>query len=147
MSKKPATLLRGLPRRALTDAEISSFARRAKIKHYRGTFMLDELKYPPRRYESGVVNLQPSVLPGSHWVGYVKNGGNVRYYDSFGLRPPPEIVRYFRDCSALEYSFDREQNFDTYVCGHLTLRWLIKETGAPPAVCRGRSRSRARRRN
>lgn len=84
----------------------------------------------PRSSESAIVNLDSSSGSGTHWVAYIKRGNHVRYYDSFGDLPPPrELKRYFAD-SSIEYNYAAEQTYGTYVCGHLCLDFLIKETTA-----------------
>jgi len=48
-----------------------------------------------RRNESGIVNLDDTNKPGTHWVAYAKRGDRAVYFDRFGnLQPPKKIVRY-----------------------------------------------------
>lgn len=126
MSKK---LLSSLPRKALTDSELLMYAEKFNIPHFRGVFMLDRLPQRPRRNETAIVNLDDSDGPGSHWVAYAKFGRSADYFDSFGLKPPPALIRYLRGTELL-YNYDREQRTGTQVCGQLCLRFLIKETRA-----------------
>lgn len=57
--------------------------------------MLDKLPKKPYQYECGIVNLDSSTGPGTHWVAYYKNKRNVKYFDSFGnLKPPLELINY-----------------------------------------------------
>ena len=76
--------------------------------------------------ESGIVNLDDTTGPGTHWVAYVKNGRRAFYFDSFGnLRPPLEIIRYLgKDGSAISYNRDARQTYDESICGQLCLRFL-----------------------
>lgn len=86
---------------------------------------------PPQseRNECAIVNLDTSDGPGTHWVAYSKRGNRVLYYDSFGdLEPPRELRRYFAG-SSITYNFEPEQTFDTAICGHLCLTFLIKAVG------------------
>lgn len=86
--------------------------------------MRDELPKKPRKNESAVVNMDDSEGPGTHWVAYVKRGKSVLYFDSFGDLPPgSELARYFKGCD-IKYNYDRLQNFGTYECGHLCLKFL-----------------------
>lgn len=79
-----------------------------------------------RSNECGIVNLDSSRGPGTHWVAYSKFGQRALYYNSFGdLTPPREILRYLRG-SSIEYNYDAEQSYDSVVCGHLCLKFLIK---------------------
>lgn len=118
-----------LPKRALTDRDINSFAARSQIPYFRGVFMRDELvNCRPLRNESAVVNLDDSAGPGTHWCAYKKRGQCVIWFDSFGdLRPPHEIIQYFRGCE-IYYNHSRYQRFNTYICGHLCLQFLQKVT-------------------
>lgn len=78
----------------------------------------------PNSNETGIVNLQTDKEPGSHWVAYRKKGTIVEYFDSFGNLPPPqEIKNYFPGCK-IYYNYNRYQNFNTYNCGHLCLKFL-----------------------
>lgn len=89
--------------------------------------MRDELaSMTPRWNEKGIVNLDTSVGSGTHWVAYSKKGTSVSYFDSFGLRPPPEVTLYFKG-SLVFFSNEIQQSYDTTNCGHLCLNFLIKE--------------------
>ncbi len=85
----------------------------------------------PRRYEAAIINLDDSSGPGTHWVAYRKNNSQVTYYDSFGDLPPPiELVRYLqsgREASKnIYYTYDRQQEFASVLCGHLCLNFLAQ---------------------
>ena len=97
--------------------------------------MRDELRgKKPWKIELGIVNLDRSSGHGTHWVAYSKRRGNtVFFFDSYGLRPPPELTQYFKG-SRMVYSDEVKQNYRTNNCGHLCLEFLIKEAeieGAP----------------
>lgn len=88
--------------------------------------MRNELPSKPLFKECGIVNLDNSDGIGTHWVAYKKNNKQVMYYDPFGdLRPPIEIAKYFKTCDIF-YNFEREQAYNTYICGHLCLKFLYK---------------------
>ena len=59
-----------IPDRPLTNIELSTYAQELKIPHSRGVFMRDTLPLYPYNIESGIVNLNTSSQPGSHWVYY-----------------------------------------------------------------------------
>ena len=48
--------------------------------------------------EYGVVNSARRDTGGKHWVCYAnpKNSRHVIYFDSFGMAPPPELVKYLK---------------------------------------------------
>ncbi|MVN25440.1 hypothetical protein GO639_09795 [Staphylococcus aureus] len=83
----------------------------------------------PKQNETAIVNLDGISGPGTHWVAYKKCGKEVTYFDSFGDLPPPlELTRFFRKCSnvKIKYNYDRQQKFNTVLCGHLCLQFLSK---------------------
>lgn len=124
--------MRELPHRALTDQDLIQAVKRMRIPNFRGVFMRDEmLKMTPRENECGIINLDWSQGPGTHWCSYLKRGDTILYYDSFGDLPPPsELKWYFRYClsagSSLEYNFEQEQKPNSVNCGHLCLSFLLR---------------------
>lgn len=90
--------------------------------------MRDDLpRSGPHLNETGIINLDDKNNEGTHWTAYKKHGSKVLYYDSFGdLRPPKEVVRYFKGCKIF-YNIEREQEFNTFICGHLVLNFLYKK--------------------
>lgn len=90
--------------------------------------MRDGLPVKPKRRESGIVNLDIQKGKGTHWVCFKKKGNTVIYYDPFGdLRPPREVVKYFSGCK-IYYNMERDQQYNTNICGHLCLKFLYKRT-------------------
>lgn len=77
--------------------------------------------------ECGIVNLDNNQGEGTHWVAYHKNKKHVEYFDSFGnLQPPKELIKYLG--SNIHYNYKQQQNFNTYNCGHLCLKFLRQFT-------------------
>lgn len=77
-----------------------------------------------RRCESAIVNLDSKENSGTHWVAYKKIGNDVVYFDSFGnLQPPPDLMKYF-GVGSIKYNHKRYQEYNTFVCGHLCLKFL-----------------------
>jgi len=116
-----------LPQRALTGADIYSFARRVPIPFFRGIYLRDTLPRRARENESAILNLDDTRGPGTHWVAYKKRGAHATYFDSYGnLRPPKELVRYL--CSSgvkrIRYNQKRHQRRSPWNCGHHSLRFL-----------------------
>lgn len=95
--------------------------------------MRDGLPAKIYKSESGIVNLDNTSNPGTHWVCYRKKGDKVQYYDSFGnLRPPIELIKYFRSAEehrplSIQYNYDRYQDFSSVNCGHLCLQFLLQK--------------------
>lgn len=86
--------------------------------------MRNALPKKPLNKECAVINLDDFTGSGTHWVAYTKNGNDVMYFDSFGnLRPPLEFIKYVGGGS-VKYNYEQYQDFDTFVCGHLCLKFL-----------------------
>lgn len=86
--------------------------------------MRDNLPKKPHQHESGIVNLDSSEGPGTHWVAYYKNKSFVQYFDSFGnLKPPKEVVSYLG--KNITYNYTQYQTYDSVICGHLCLYFLF----------------------
>lgn len=88
--------------------------------------MRDNLPRRPYKNECGIVNLDDSSGAGTHWVAYYKRGGDIKYFDSFGNLPPPiEILNYLG--TNIRYNYNVYQKFDTFICGHLCLKFLLNQ--------------------
>lgn len=86
--------------------------------------------------ESAVVNLDSSNGPGSHWVAYVKRKEITKYFDSYGNLPPPtELIHYLHKGRSptreVRYNYTRYQKYNTVICGHLCLQFLLSENERP----------------
>jgi hypothetical protein len=114
-----------LPNRPLLGEDIINYVTKFKISHFRGVFARDDLPRKPNEIECGVLNLAKLSEHGSHWTAYYKNKNEVNYFDSFGdLAPPIEIQKYFKKCNIL-YNYSNYQDFDSFMCGHLCLKFLL----------------------
>lgn len=117
-----------LPRRALTDKDLKHYAKKLKIKNFRGVFMKDTLPRKIRRHECGIINMDSDSGSGTHWTAYLKRSNEVVYFDSYGNLPPPiEVIKYFRSDGSytnISFNYDVIQNFNSYRCGHFCLKFL-----------------------
>lgn len=114
-----------IPNKALTNEDLLHYATCLRIPFFRGVFMIDSLPVKPWKNETGIVNLDKSSGPGTHWVCYKKLGDTVYYFDSFGNLPPPlELLFYFRKFNKIYYNIVRKQEWNTEVCGHICLDFL-----------------------
>lgn len=87
--------------------------------------MRNELPRRSFQKECGVINLDSSENPGTHWVAYVKLNDYVEYFDSYGnLKPPKEFVKYAG--SNINYNYTNVQGNNSYKCGHHCLRFLTE---------------------
>ena len=115
--------------KGLTNFDLREYARELGIDHFRGVFMRDTLpKSTPHHQECGIVNLNTSHEPGSHWICYFKDHAKRIYFDSFGQITPMEIQRYLKTKkefetgrAVIERNTDIVQHLNTHVCGHLCL--------------------------
>jgi hypothetical protein len=119
-------------KRALSGSDIYRYAKRLKLRNFRGVYMLDTLpKGGPWKNELSVVNLQRSSGKGTHWVAFAKHSNLVHYFDSFGnLPPPPELIMYWKIRGRrmrVQYNYKRKQPFNSVHCGSLCLRFLVSQ--------------------
>ena len=68
---------------------------------------------------------------GTHWVAWYKNGAEKKYFDSYGLQPPNELVDYLH--SPILYNTERVQPYDKVFCGNLCL-YVLKQLGGGGAT-------------
>ena len=114
-----------LPQRPLTNSDLLKYAKH--VPYFRGVYMKNLLPPKPWKNESGIINLDSSSGPGTHWVAYRKRGSRVQYFDSFGnLRPPKEVINYFRG-SKIYYNYEKHQKYNTFSCGHLCLKFIHEQ--------------------
>ena len=80
-----------------------------------------------------VYNLDPSNKGGSHWIASFTDipAHKTYYFDSYGMKPPPQIARFMRSLTLqdpsmkLEFNARRFQYGDTE-CGMYCLYFLIR---------------------
>lgn len=91
--------------------------------------MRDSLPPKVHKYESGIINMDSSKGPGTHWTAFTKKNKNVVYFDSYGnLQPPLELIKYLNSSGGVNitYNYDRFQN-NSYKCGHYCLKFLYNQ--------------------
>jgi len=107
---------------SLSNFDIINYMKKLKVKYFKGYFMKDELNKRIGRNECGVVNLQNSDEPGSHHCCYYKKGNEKYYFDSYGLLPTNEMIKYLKptkNSSPIICSTFIIQKFGTVICGQL----------------------------
>lgn len=105
---------------------MEKLAKTINIPYFRGVFMRTNLPAKIKTCERAIVNLDDASGPGTHWVSYIKKGDFVRYYDSFGVQPPHELMKYFGKNAVIDYNCDQEQGINQVICGHLSLLFLTQ---------------------
>jgi len=113
-----------LPNKPLTNVELLNAANELGIPNFRGVFQRDALPKRSRKGECGILNLDDSLGGGSHWTAWFKNNNEKRYFDSFGIQPPLELVEYLKP--PIYYNTEEVQPRDQVFCGHLCL-YVLKE--------------------
>lgn len=121
--------------KGLTNFELIEYAKKLKIKNFRGVFMRDTLPLVAHNNECGIVNLNTSNQEGSHWVSYLINGSQRIYFDSFGQVTPIELQKYLKtkaewngNLQVIQRNTDIVQHLNTHICGHLCLFILTSLT-------------------
>lgn len=80
------------------------------------------------KHERMIINLDLSSNPGTHWTALIKRDSCAYYFDPFGdLSPPEEIVTYLGKDIDIYYNRHRYQNFNSHICGHLSLKFLLNK--------------------
>ena len=115
-----------LPNKPLSNIELLEAARKLKIPNFRGVSLRDALPTTPKKKECGILNLDDTTGSGTHWVAWYKNGTEKKYFDSYGLQPPNELVDYL--APPILYNTERVQPYDQVFCGHLCL-YVLKQLG------------------
>ena len=83
-----------LPNKLLSNFDLEDEAKKLKIPFFRGVFLLDTLPRKSNKKECGIVNFDKSGGSGTHWVAWYKNGETKIYFDSYGVQPPLEVIKY-----------------------------------------------------
>ena len=121
-----------LPNEPLSNIQLISSVKTLKIKKIIGMFVRDKLPWKQSRNTGcSKLNLDNSFGPDTHWTAWHKSGsksgsrgGENFYFESYGLRPPDELVHYSQRpvlCSSEQV----QPNGQTF-CGHLCLCVLKK---------------------
>ena len=109
-----------IPETALSNIDIEKYGQLLKITNFRGCYMRNELsKLKTTERECGVLNLNLSNEPGSHWTCWFKVSEKKYYFNSFGLAPPTELIDYLG--SPIMYSTFQLQGLNDQNCG----KWCL----------------------
>jgi hypothetical protein len=97
--------------------------------------MRDQLPTKPNNVETGIINLDNSSGEGTHWVAYAIDPRGIVYFDSYGLAPPKEFMRYINPLgfsSPILYStLPTQQLNDPPICGREVLNVLAEISRFP----------------
>src|SRR6218665_1355330 len=115
-----------LPNLPLSNTQLIDAAKRLNIAGFRGVFLRDALPKKLKSKECGILNLDDSSGRGTHWVAWTQRSNDEMYFDSYGLPPPLELLKYLK--SPVYYNSERihVQSGDEAFCGHLCFHVLKK---------------------
>ena len=104
-----------------TNLELEALANKLKLPHFK-YYMRDELKNKKLlNKECGILNLDLSKNEGTHHSCWWKNNKEKYYFDSFGIIPPKELIKYLKANNDLEYSTFQIQQFNDSNCSEWCL--------------------------
>ena len=113
---------------SLSNFDIIDVVKQIGIPHFRGVFMRNTLPKRPRKQECGIMNLNTSNEPGSHWVCWYKNDTDRIYFDSFGCICPMELQKYLKtqaefknNIPSIQRNSEQVQQPNTQICGQMCL--------------------------
>lgn len=98
-----------------SNKELEELGKAFLGKKFKGVYSSDNAPKKPGYY---IVNLDPSHMPGSHWVALFRNNRGAYVYDSFGRKG---ILPF----KATYTESDPEQLTISTNCGARSLAWLI----------------------
>lgn len=81
--------------------------------------MRDLLPKNVSKNECGIVNLDSYKGFGTHWVCYYKKDKIKYYFDSYGGKPPKELVKYLGKDNIFMNDSQIQNYDDPPICGHL----------------------------
>ena len=94
---------------------------------FRGVYPSDKLSESP---VNGlyIVNLDPSHLPGSHWVAIYVRDQFAEYFDSYGLHPfIPNILKFLHPFT-LSRNRVQIQSFHSDICGEYCCLYALSKS-------------------
>lgn len=113
---------------------------------FRGVFTIDTLPRKIRKFESGVVNLDVSTGPGTHWVCYYNDPkyNFVEYFDPFGeyqldgvrlneVIVPKNIQTYLETSGKpIIYNSSFLQDPTSNRCGYYCMTYIVERNRSRP---------------
>lgn len=97
-------------------------------KQFAGVYSSDTLPNKRNSFTSFIVNLDPKLLPGSHWVAIYFSKNTAHYFDSYGLSPRnSRIIKFMRrNSNEIKYNSHCFQDDFTITCGYFCLYFLYQ---------------------
>ena len=109
--------------KSISNIELDMLSKKLKLTNYRGAISRDQLpQFPVKKRESFILNLQKAGDGnGSHWVGLIKDGNKVFYFDSYGGPQPNDVCNRYPDLRVISSTFIAQNTNDDVYCGILSL--------------------------
>ena len=93
-----------------TNVQLENEAMRLKFENIRGVIMRDQLNILKQlKHECGILESKTSRENKTYWCAWWKDREDYYYFDSFGLTPTSEIIKYLK--STIIYSTFQIQQF------------------------------------
>jgi hypothetical protein len=109
----------------ISTQDINYFLR--DIINYGGCFSKDLLPKKLKNNYWYVVNMQDSYAGnGTHWICFKYNTNVLTYFDSFGIKPPNEIMKYAT--KDILYSKKQIQDYNSTSCGWFCIACIIYDS-------------------
>jgi hypothetical protein len=115
------------PYKALSNYEVDQYLK--KFKGFRETVAKDQYMGTIKDRELGVINMDDSGGPGTHFVCYFNSPDDehVYYYDSYGAVPPENIEEYLKSSGkSIAYNTTQHQPINSSLCGYYCIK-VLKE--------------------
>ena len=108
-----------LANKLLSNIELVDEVQHLKIPNFRGVYFTRYIAQETQSKRMWYLNLDSSNGKGTHWVTWFKNEDEKYFFDSYGVQPPNEMIKYLK--SPILYNTDQIQQADQVFCGHLCL--------------------------
>jgi len=81
----------------------------------------------PSIFKNGnyVINLDNKSGSGTHWVCFSKVGKTIYYVDSFGMPPPEDELKCFKEHDTIHYNKKQIQNMKSILYGYFSVGFFL----------------------
>ena len=116
----------------LSNFDILKFCKNEKIR-LDGVLMKDQLGSKKKNYT--IINLESSSVGkgGTHWVCLLHQKAGWFYFDSYGVQPPQEIIKYVDQFAEQPFAYNsyQIQHYDSTYCGWFCLGLIVFTKKSP----------------
>jgi len=111
----------------LTNLDINYLAKKIKLKDFHACVSKNVLRQLTPKLGSYIINLDDDDEIGLHWCAFIIYPTVVCYFDSYGLPPPSNLIRFakrFLKNIRIIFSKDRIQHHHSVYCGYFCLYFI-----------------------